>query len=120
MTFSSVKNLRIIGVTGRGTSQERVIMKATNACNLGKYAIVEARREGQAGAVTPLGRLFWFPSIDVLEDEYVLLYTRPGGDGSQIDDEVDTLHVFHWGISGSVWAVGKTPALVYISGLAHK
>jgi hypothetical protein len=50
---------------------------AVDACNLGQYALVKARRNG--GAFAPISEdFYWLPDQELQPGHYVLIYTGLG------------------------------------------
>lgn len=119
MNFSTVKNLRLVGIADRRDSSERVILQAINSCNLARYAIVQTER-GTEGVSSTNRLVFWFPDAAIEKGHYILLYTRAGTNKVQIDHEGDTLHIYYWGITGSAWSKSQTPTLVHINSISYK
>jgi len=104
--FKRVANLRIVSVADAGKyDRERVVLRARHACNVGRYAVIDATYAPD-GVVSNINRhFFWFPDLDVDEGDYILLYTKKGQDRTFRNAEGEVIHAFYWGFDKpeTVW-----------------
>jgi len=77
---------------------ERVVLYATEDCDLGNYIITDATFGKQGGSSNLFRHVFEFPTYEVKKDEWVVLYTKKGRRSKK-----GNTHFFYWNADHNVW-----------------
>lgn len=113
MIFPESKRLRLLRVREAGADRERVLIRVLRPCNVGRYAIIGCRFDGD-GYYPTNRHTYWFPDADVDAGDLIVLRTSSGVDGASTNVEGHATHRFHWGLPKAVWSLEQIPCLVYI------
>jgi hypothetical protein len=121
-SFQPVKNIEIVSVADSGNlDNERVVLRARNACNLANYLVLDSTYVEGGGASELNRHVYWFPIWSVETGDYIILYSKRGRNRTFVDADGDKIHVFYWGLGRTVWNEdGDAITLLYASGLSVK
>src|SRR4051812_10636677 len=77
---------------------ERVVLRALEGCDLGRYLVTDATFGKQGGSSNLFRHVFEFPTYEVEKDDWIVLYTKPG-----TQKKSGTTHFFYWNVKHEVW-----------------
>ena len=88
----------------RNIDSERVVMEATEDCDLGDYILFDTTYTEKGGVSNEWRHIFIFPNKKVKKGEIVRVYTKKGSTG-EIPAKGDTPHHynFYWNLEKSIW-----------------
>ncbi|GLO25451.1 hypothetical protein [Pseudomonas putida] len=111
--------LKLWGARSQGdASKEYLIIKVLKDCNLNKFIVCDRTFGSDGSASNKHRHVYFFPSFEVKEGDYVWLYTRPGVYFKGETKDGSTGHGFCWGLNSSVWnESGDRAHLVKVSGI---
>lgn len=111
--------LKLLGVRNQGdASEEYLIIKVLKDCNLNKFMVCDRTFASDGSASNKHRHVFFFPSFEVKEGDYVWLNTRQGTYSKGLAQDGSTGHGFFWGLNSSVWnESGDRAHLLKISGV---
>jgi hypothetical protein len=118
--FDAASGLAMVGVWNRGVpNRERVVLVATEQTNLGKYALVTARRTNQ-GYEPQADHFHWFQDQDLAVGVYVVVFTGSGQAGwTTLQGSGALTWVVHAGYPHVLYAnTSIVPLLVEIGGIS--
>ncbi|WP_157766878.1 hypothetical protein [Pseudomonas mosselii] len=103
--------LKIVRVDARGSaSSEYLIIKVLQDCNLKQFMICDKTFNSDGSPSNKHRHVYFFPSCEVREGEYVWLNTCPGKDCKNRANGGQRAHEFFWGLNSSVWNDGGDKA----------
>ncbi len=95
-------------------SNERLILKASAALNVGDYVILRSLvsdgnpTAGWKGA-------YWFPDLEVSANDLVVLYSKKGSQSTKVLKSGRTAHFFYWGRTEPMWGNNGHGAVILLA-----
>jgi hypothetical protein len=107
--------LELIGVENVGDlPRERIVMRATEELDLGRYAVFKCRKtaSGVPAAYAFLGG-FWFAKKNIKPGDFVVLYSKRGDISEKKAEGAEFVsHFYYWDSAEPIWAGAVVPVLV--------
>lgn len=94
--------------------KERIILKVTQACDLGKYMLAISKEITEQTFSSNLQNLYWFPDKELKLGDLVVLYTKKGEKGNTINEDGSTTYFYYWGLSTSLSKLEEKPCVVLL------
>ena len=116
MLVGLIGELVIQGVYDRGVpNQERILIRPTQAVNLGQYGIMLGVNNPQAlNSALPINDyLFWFGDGIVEPQSWIFLYTGPGTARKTEMQNKEPAYVLHWGRTHTVFAGSSVVPILF-------
>jgi hypothetical protein len=99
--------LTIVGLRQQGDlSQERIVIKATEPCDIGDYLVIASPLATEGGLTGHVDFAHWLADKKVAAGDLVVLYTKTGTN-KQKKTGGATVHFFYWGLGEPVWGSNK-------------
>lgn len=83
--------------------KEYVTLKVLSDCDSGGFLLADTTYNDDDTVSARLRHLFWLPSKEVSEGDFIRVFTRAGDDREYGNDKGTTTHVFYWGLRAAVW-----------------
>ncbi len=106
-------NLTLTNITDKGTTKERLILKALVDLDIGRFAIFRGEKSA-TGITNKVYNTYWFPDKQVKAGDLIILYTGKGVSSSRISANGNEYHFFYWGLSSPIWNL-RSVATVLVS-----
>lgn len=86
-------------------SKERIILRAKNNLDVGRYAILRSRvaKSGERDPTAGPKIAYWFQDRNVKAEDVVVLYTKKGNTSIKDIGNGRTAYFFYWGRSETLW-----------------
>lgn len=99
MIVGDIFEINVVGVYERGVpNQERIVLCANQALNLGQYGIMIGLRAENGSAFPIKDNLLWFGDGLVTKGDWIFIYTGPGGARTtNLPNVQEKLYSIHWG-----------------------
>ncbi len=93
-------------------NHERIILKAINDCNIGKYILFDTTyKEDQIS--NKLRHCYWFPDKEIKSGDKIILYTKKGHESSKQNKSGIESHFFYWDLDNTtIWNKKEDCAVV--------
>lgn len=88
-------SLEIKEIKYRGTTEERVVIKAKLDCGIGDYLVVSSKKTSATAYSSTIKNPFWFPDKDVKQNDLVILYTKTGNNSVKENKDGTKSHFFY-------------------------
>ena len=122
MVSEKIMRVEIVAVRDAGIlDRERVVLKVLAKTDIGQYLLAKTRpAEGMAAVSSELRQVFWIPDAPVETGDFVTVYTKSGTNGKVENKAGSKTHLFHRGLSTSIWGKEDIPILLEISDWSSK
>jgi hypothetical protein len=115
MILASIPELSLIGVYDRGiANQERIVFQANQSINMGQFGIMLGYRTTHGFANPYIDHLFWFGDGDLLQGDWVFVYTGRGEPRiSDVPEQNQKLYILHWGKENTIFAQPEVTPILF-------
>lgn len=97
-------NLKLRGVRGVGTKDERVWMEAVDDVDLGNYIVTDTTYDDKGNPSNKWRHVFEFSPKQVKKGEFVCLHSKAGVNCmGKTNDSGAPIHRIYWGLGERVW-----------------
>lgn len=101
-------NIEIDSIKDSGIiDKERVVFKANQACELGKYIVALSTSVNENSFSSHLRNTFWFPDKELKVGDLVVLYSKKGDKSSIVNEDGSNTHFYYWGLDNPLSATSK-------------
>lgn len=98
-----MRQIELIKIVATSLEEERVVMKATEDCNLNSFILFDTTYD-ENGIVTNKHRhMFIFPDLNVKKGDFIWVYTQKGISGNHLNTSKTTTHKLYWNLDGQIW-----------------
>lgn len=87
--------LEIRDIKEKGTDEERLVLAATEDCDIGKYFAFLTKKNAQNIVFTNIKNPYWFPDKLVKKGDLVILYSKKGTDSSKENKDGSSSHFYY-------------------------
>jgi hypothetical protein len=85
--------------------QERVVIKALQAGDIGRFAVFRNRAGADSGMQSGnISNAYWFQDRNLKAGDLVVLYTKAGTRSEKASNAGSTSYFFYWGLKQAIWA----------------
>lgn len=97
-------NVKIKAIREKGVSaKERLVLQVLADCDIGEYAVFNAKAIGEANVSSNVRDSYWFADGIAKAGDLVVLYTKGGIKKQKVNENGSTTHFFYWGRKDPVW-----------------
>ena len=105
-------DIKILYIKDQGDhDKERIVMQAVNECNIGEYILFDTTFEGEYIS-NKLRHSYWFPDKKIKSGDKIIVYTKPGDEGSKTNKSGNESHFFYWDLEITVWNKDEDCAII--------
>lgn len=105
--------LKLREILEHGHEKERIVIDVIENANLKFYMIFDTTYSKQHYISNKLRHPYWFPEIEVTEDDVIILYTKKGKYSWKKRIDGATTHFFYWGLDSNVWNDDGDAAILF-------
>ena len=97
-------DLKILGIFGQDTNDERLTLDVLNDCNIKNYIIMDTTYDDDESISNKWRHALHLPDIMVKKGDQVKIYTRKGKNRTvRAKSNACDLHFVYWGLDGNIW-----------------
>jgi len=113
--------LKVTKVNNSGDiKDEYVLLKAMAECNAGDYVLTDSTYGSDEAPSNKLRHVFFFPSIELKKDEYLVLWTKQGKYSLGKTNTQRPQHNVYWGLQETVWNIKGDKAFLFTAPRAQR
>lgn len=116
--------VRITRIDRGSLDQEKVVIEALEDCNLGRYILFDTTYDENGIISNKHRHLFVFSNLDILKDDFVVLYTRQKREGDFDhfrNKRGSTTYNIFWDLGEQIWNnAGDKAYLVHYDAWEYK
>jgi hypothetical protein len=101
--------IKVLSIKDAGNiAKERVVIRAMDNVDLGKYAVACTEYDKDNKSFSPeFVGMVWFPDIIVAKNHFIVIYTKSGTHSSSVKENGVQTHFFYFDIDSSIWESEK-------------
>ena len=84
-------------------AKERVVLKANDSIDIGRYIIFRAMEVDESNASSSIEVPFWIPDKEIKKGDLVVVYTKVGVDSQAENANGTTSHFVYMGHDEEIW-----------------
>ena len=113
--------IEISSVSEKGNlEKERLVLTVKADTDIGEYALIQTDFDGEE-VLTKVHQALWFPYKPVTEDDFVIIYTKPGQPNTKELEDGRATHFYYWGLPEPIWNVeDRIPVLLHAPKWTYK
>jgi len=97
-------NIEIVNIIDRGeANKERLWLKVLSSTNLSYFIVFDTTYTSDNSISNLQRHAYWFNPKEVRGGDYVVLYTKPGKNSEEKNDDGSTTHFLYWGLDKTIW-----------------
>ncbi|MEW5697684.1 hypothetical protein [Pseudomonas synxantha] len=115
--------LEILSFAEAGNYQkERLVLKATDDIDIGKYVVMRSKRGKSGGPVSGSKSAYWLPDLIVKSGDLVVIYSKKGKASKKTLESGQVVHFYYWHLSSAIWGSNteNTAVLLNVREWMHK
>ena len=106
--------LEIVRISDAGDAQrERVVLRAREDCDIGKFALVRAISDESGPFAGSLSHGYWFPDVKVSANDLVVLYSRSGNEKIKKHDSGRTTYFYYQEAEAPLYSKGNHAPVLF-------
>lgn len=106
-------NLVAVTITAKGTTEERLHLRATSAVDLSSYVVFDTMSVSPGTVNAGQRTAYWFGPKKIQAGHNVVLYTRAGTPSSETRADGTVYHFLFRGVSAPLYGSPQSRAVVF-------
>lgn len=104
--------LELQEIKNRGTSEERIVLKVNEDCDLKYFLIFNTKKINDEKISVLIKHPFWFISKEVKKGDLVVVYSKVGTSSFKVNEDKTTSHFYYRGSPSPLLVNGDLALIV--------